>query len=60
MGGKKPAGENTKKVAGNAQKAEAAASKKAAADGKKAQEDAAQWAKGGKDNSKAYVPTTDA
>jgi len=50
-------GENSKKVAGNAKKAEAAANKKAGEDAKKEAAESAQWAKGGKDNSKAYVET---
>ena len=48
------AGENSKKAAGNAKKAESAANKKAAENAKKEQAEAAQWAKGAKDNSKAY------
>ncbi|KAK5019057.1 hypothetical protein LTR16_000939 [Cryomyces antarcticus] len=53
MAGKKAAGENTKKVAGNAKKAEAAAQKQAGVDAKKAQEEAAEWSKGSKSNAKA-------
>ncbi|KAJ5131376.1 uncharacterized protein N7515_007415 [Penicillium bovifimosum] len=52
MGGKKAAGENTKKVAGNARKAEAAAAKKAAEDQKKSAEEEKQWSKGSKGNAK--------
>lgn len=48
-------GENSKKAAGNAKKAEVAAGKKAAEDQKKEAAEAADWAKGGKDTSKAYV-----
>lgn len=53
MAGKKAAGENSKKAAGNAKKAEAAATKQAAADAKKAEAESAEWKKGAKDNSKA-------
>ncbi|CAI7566365.1 unnamed protein product [Penicillium bialowiezense] len=52
MGGKKAAGENTKKVAGNARKADAAASKKAAEDQKKSAEEDKQWSKGSKSGAK--------
>ncbi|CAL5866916.1 uncharacterized protein PFLUO_LOCUS1127 [Penicillium psychrofluorescens] len=52
MGGKKAAGENTKKAAGNARKAEAAAGKKAAEDSKRSAEEEKQWAKGSKSNAK--------
>ncbi|CAI7677412.1 unnamed protein product [Penicillium pancosmium] len=52
MGGKKAAGENSKKVAGNARKAEAAAGKKAQADAKAAVEEDKQWSKGSKSNAK--------
>ncbi|KAA8570356.1 hypothetical protein MFRU_005g04230 [Monilinia fructicola] len=50
---KKQAGENSKKVAGNAKKAEAAAIKAAAENNKKAQAEAEEWSKGAKSNSKA-------
>ncbi|KAB8299145.1 hypothetical protein EYC80_001250 [Monilinia laxa] len=50
---KKQAGENSKKVAGNAKKAEAAATKAAAENNKKAQAEAEEWSKGAKSNSKA-------
>ncbi|KAI9932155.1 hypothetical protein ASPWEDRAFT_183019 [Aspergillus wentii DTO 134E9] len=52
MGGKKAAGENSKKAAGNAKKAEAAANKKAIEDSKRAAEEDKQWAKGSKSNAK--------
>ncbi|KAJ5983234.1 hypothetical protein N7481_005333 [Penicillium waksmanii] len=52
MGGKKAAGENSKKVAGNARKAEAAAGKKAQSDAKVAVEEEKQWSKGSKSNAK--------
>ncbi|KAJ5226341.1 Coiled-coil domain-containing protein [Penicillium chermesinum] len=52
MGGKKAAGENSKKAAGNARKADAAASKKAAEDAKRAAEEDKEWSKGAKGNSK--------
>ncbi|GKZ21147.1 hypothetical protein AbraIFM66951_008665 [Aspergillus brasiliensis] len=52
MGGKKAAGENSKKAAGNARKAEAAANKKAAEDSKRAAEEDAKWSKGAKGNNK--------
>lgn len=52
MAGKKGAGENSKKVAGNAKKAEAAAQKAAAENSKKEAADAAEWSKGAKSNSK--------
>ncbi|PYI04165.1 coiled-coil domain-containing protein [Aspergillus sclerotiicarbonarius CBS 121057] len=52
MGGKKAAGENSKKAAGNARKAEAAAQKKSAEDSKRAAEEDKQWAKGSKSNAK--------
>ncbi|KAJ5725204.1 Coiled-coil domain-containing protein [Penicillium malachiteum] len=52
MGGKKAAGENSKKAAGNARKADAANQKKAAEDQKKSAEDEKQWAKGSKSNAK--------
>lgn len=51
MGGKK-GGENTKKVAGNAKKAEAAAQKASAAQAVKDKEEAAEWAKGAKNEAK--------
>lgn len=53
MAGKKNAGENTKKVAGNAKKAEAAAQKQAGEDSKKAKVEGEKWAEGSKDTSKA-------
>ncbi|KAJ5161933.1 Coiled-coil domain-containing protein [Penicillium capsulatum] len=52
MGGKKAAGENSKKAAGNARKAEAAAGKKAIEDQKRAAEEDKQWSKGSKSNAK--------
>lgn len=52
MAGKKAAGENSKKVAGNAKKAEAAANKKAGEDAKKSAVEAQEWSKGAKDLSK--------
>ncbi|KAJ5091234.1 Protein of unknown function DUF1014 [Penicillium alfredii] len=52
MGGKKAAGENSKKAAGNARKTDAAAQKKAVEDSKRAAEEDKQWAKGSKSNSK--------
>ncbi|KAF7716087.1 Coiled-coil domain-containing protein 124-like protein [Penicillium ucsense] len=52
MGGKKAAGENSKKAAGNARKADAAASKKAAEDSKRAAEEDKEWSKGAKGNAK--------
>ncbi|KAJ5704119.1 Coiled-coil domain-containing protein [Penicillium malachiteum] len=52
MGGKKAAGENSKKAAGNARKADAANQKKAAEDQKKAAEEDKQWSKGSKSNAK--------
>ncbi|PYH96699.1 coiled-coil domain-containing protein [Aspergillus ellipticus CBS 707.79] len=52
MGGKKAAGENSKKAAGNARKAEAAAGKKAAEDAKRSAEEDKQWSKGSKSNAK--------
>ncbi|EKD18651.1 uncharacterized protein L3040_002077 [Drepanopeziza brunnea f. sp. 'multigermtubi'] len=52
MGGKKSAGENTKKASGNAQKAEAAAAKAAQQNAKKAQEEDEEWSKGAKSNAK--------
>ncbi|KAJ5204885.1 Coiled-coil domain-containing protein [Penicillium cinerascens] len=53
MGGKKGgAGENTKKVAGNARKAEAAAGKKAVENAKVAAEEDKQWSKGSKSSAK--------
>jgi hypothetical protein len=55
MAGKKSAPENSKKVAGNAKKADAAAAKKGAEDQKKAAAEEAEWKKGSKDGSKAYV-----
>jgi len=48
----KKAGENTKKVAGNAKKAEAAAQKQAQEDAKKSKADEQEWAKGAKSNAK--------
>ena len=52
MAGKKAAGENTKKVAGNAKKAEAAAQKAAAENAKKAEDEEQDWSKGAKSNAK--------
>lgn len=52
MAGKKSAGENTKKVAGNAKKAEAAAQKQAAKDKVVAEKEDTEWAKGAKDSKK--------
>jgi len=52
MAGKKSAGENTRKVAGNAKKAEAAAQKQAAKDKVAAENESAEWAKGAKDDKK--------
>ncbi|RHZ47113.1 DUF1014 domain protein [Aspergillus thermomutatus] len=52
MGGKKAAGENSKKAAGQARKAEAAANKKAAEDAKRAAEEDKVWQKGAKSGSK--------
>lgn len=48
-------GENTKKAAGNAKKAEVAAQKAAQENAKKEAAESAEWKKGAKDNSKAYV-----
>ena len=53
MAGKKAAGENTKKAAGNAQKAESAAQKKSAANAKAEEAESTEWSKGAKDSSKA-------
>ncbi|KAI9054924.1 hypothetical protein LZ554_002067 [Drepanopeziza brunnea f. sp. 'monogermtubi'] len=58
MGGKKSAGENTKKASGNAQKAEAAAAKAAQQNAKKAQEEDEDWGKGAKSNAKKGHLTT--
>ncbi|KAJ5126679.1 Coiled-coil domain-containing protein [Penicillium atrosanguineum] len=53
MGGKKGgAGENSKKVAGQARKADAAAGKKAAENAKVSAEEEKQWTKGSKSNAK--------
>lgn len=52
MAGKKAAGENTKKAAGNAKKAEAAAQKAAVENTKKAAVEDAEWGKGAKSNAK--------
>ncbi|KIW12556.1 hypothetical protein PV08_09833 [Exophiala spinifera] len=52
MGGKKAAGENSKKAAGNARKADAAAAKQAAQDAKAAAADDEKWSKGSKDTKK--------
>lgn len=52
MAGKKAAGENTKKAAGNAKKAEAAAQKAATENAKKAEAEAEEWGKGAKSNAK--------
>jgi hypothetical protein len=49
---KKPAGENTKKAAGNAKKAEVAAQKAAAEGAKKAEVEEQDWAKGAKSTAK--------
>jgi hypothetical protein len=48
-------GGNSKKEAGNAKKAESAANKKAAENAKVAAVEDKEWAKGAKDNSKAYA-----
>lgn len=53
MAGKKAAGENTRKAAGNAKKAEVAAQKEAVGNAKKAQAEDQEWSKGAKDTSKA-------
>lgn len=53
--GKKQAGENTKKVAGNAKKAEVASQKAATENAKKAAIEDEEWGKGSKSNSKKYV-----
>ena len=55
MAGKKGAGENTRKVAGNSKKAEAAATKAAAENAKKAQVEDEDWGKGAKSNAKKQV-----
>ncbi|KAI9706096.1 MAG: hypothetical protein M1836_005502 [Candelina mexicana] len=52
MAGKKPAGENSKKAAGNAKKAEAAAQKQAVENAKKAKVEDEEWSKGAKSNAK--------
>lgn len=52
MAGKKQAGENTKKVSGNAKKAEAAAAKQAVENQKKAAAEDDDWGKGAKSNAK--------
>jgi hypothetical protein len=52
MAGKKAAGENTKKAAGNARKAEVAAQKAAAENQKKAAAEDEEWGKGAKSNAK--------
>jgi hypothetical protein len=52
MAGKKAAGENTKKVAGNAKKAEVAAQKAAAENAKKVVAEEEDWGKGAKNNAK--------
>ncbi|KAJ5167367.1 Coiled-coil domain-containing protein [Penicillium canariense] len=52
MGGKKAAGENSKKAAGQARKADAAASKKASEDSKRAVEEDKEWTKGSKSSAK--------
>jgi len=52
MAGKKAAGENTKKVAGNQKKAEAAAAKAAVENSKKAAEEEQDWGKGAKSTAK--------
>ncbi|EMD00678.1 hypothetical protein BAUCODRAFT_135474 [Baudoinia panamericana UAMH 10762] len=53
MAGKKAAGENSKKAAGNAKKAEVAAQKQAASNAKAEAAESEEWGKGAKDNSKA-------
>jgi hypothetical protein len=52
MAGKKAAGENTKKAAGNAKKAEVAAQKAAVENQKKAAVEDEEWGKGAKSNAK--------
>jgi hypothetical protein len=52
MAGKKAAGENTKKAAGNAKKAEVAAQKAAQENTKKAAAEDEEWGKGAKSNAK--------
>ncbi|KAL2426282.1 hypothetical protein ABEF95_003048 [Exophiala dermatitidis] len=52
MGGKKAAGENSKKAAGNARKAEAAAQKQAAIEAQQAAAEEEKWSKGAKDAKK--------
>lgn len=52
MAGKKGAGENSKKVSGNAKKAEAAAQKAAADNAVKAQAEDEDWGKGAKNSAK--------
>jgi len=52
MAGKKGAGENSKKAAGNAKKAEVAAQKASAENNKKAAAEDEEWGKGAKSNAK--------
>jgi len=52
MGGKKAAGEGSKKAQGQARKADTAAQKAAAEDAKKAAAEASKWEKGAKSNAK--------
>jgi hypothetical protein len=52
MAGKKAAGENTKKAAGNAKKAEVAAQKAAVENQKKAAVEDEEWSKGAKNSAK--------
>ncbi|KAH8597185.1 hypothetical protein B0O99DRAFT_508422 [Bisporella sp. PMI_857] len=52
MAGKKAAGENSKKTAGNARKAESAAQKAAVENAKKAAAEDEEWGKGAKSNAK--------
>lgn len=55
MGPKKGGAETSKKAQGQARKAEAAASKQAAKNKQVEDEEAKEWDKGAKSNSKAYV-----
>lgn len=55
MAGKKAAGENSKKAAGQARKAETASNKKSAENAKAAAVEDKEWSKGSKDTSKAYA-----
>jgi len=52
MAGKKAAGENSRKVAGNAKKADVAAQKAAVENQKKAVVEDEEWGKGAKNNAK--------